>query len=116
MSHLATTSFRNTMRREGSGVGKSTGRMATAQKNGEETTFDGDGRPAKKTELTKALTGGTWGSWNGPPYYNLYSSVTGKRIMEISAEGEMAGTYVYMGDTLIMDSYLRIADPVSGSM
>ena len=36
--------------------------------------------------------------------------------MEISAEGEMADTYVYMGDTLIMDSYLRITDPVSGSM
>ena len=116
MSHLVTISFQNTMPQGGSGGGKSTGRMATAQKNGEETTFDGDGRPAKKTELTKALTGGNWGSWNGPAYYHLYSSVTGKKIMEISAEGEMADTYVYMGDTLIMDSYLRITDPVSGSM
>jgi len=50
------------------------------EKKGEETTFDGDGRRAKVTNLHKMKNFGVWPDWTAIPFYNIYSSVTGQKI------------------------------------
>jgi hypothetical protein len=92
---------------------------------GGQSTFDGDGRPAKYAELERP-NNGSWASIN---FYYLYSSVTGQKITDIAPGGADGKHRVFMGDTVIHDNTyqgpyvdasiyaigFKVTDPVSGS-
>lgn len=85
-----------------------------------ETKYDGDGRASVVTDLTRIRIQGVWYDWDAQNSYNIYSSVTGQKITELTATGEHAQTFVYMGGTKIarFDSHgvaFHVADPMTGS-
>jgi hypothetical protein len=92
------------------------GPWGTANQEGGEIVFDGDGRPAKESDLSYTLGTG----WTATPKYNLYSSVTGEKITELNETGAFFRNYVYMGHTEIAFQdpsglMWKLTDPISGS-
>lgn len=88
---------------------------------GGETVFDGDGRAAKSSDITRYKTSGVWGSWFTDTFrYQLYSSVTGQMVTEVSSNGGHSQTSVYLGNSKIADERngglrFTLTDIVSGS-
>lgn len=85
-----------------------------------ETKYDGDGRASVVTDLTRHRVGGVWYDWDAQNSYNIYSSVTGHKITELTTTGDHAQTFVYMGGTKIarFDSHgvaFHVTDPMTGS-
>ena len=89
----------------------------TVRKGGENT-FDGDGRPVKIANLTKASIGGVWGSWNSVAEFYIYSSVTGQKVTSVDSYGAHYRTHVHLGAMRIADErngsvWFNLTDPLS---
>ncbi len=91
-------------------------------KKGGETTFDGDGRAVKRSDLTKSYISGQWeAEWNRTNSYCIYSSVTDQKITDVAQDGTFSLMHVYMGGSIIAeqsdaDPEFKVNDPVTGSM
>jgi YD repeat-containing protein len=110
------------------------GPWGTSTKKGVQTTYDGDGHPAKRTDLNQSYIGYVWGEWGAyNNWYYIYSSVTGQKIADFCPSGLYNGGHsVYMGGTVIWDDTyqgpkqddladdyyaigFKVTDPISGS-
>jgi hypothetical protein len=93
---------------------------STTQKGGE-TTYDGDGRPAKVANLSRSYVGGQWETWSSENWYYIYSSVTGQKVTDVVLDGSWGNTHINMGSSTIAeigsDNYLAFStnDPVTDS-
>jgi YD repeat-containing protein len=81
-------------------------------------TFDGDGRAAKTLKRTRNRANGNT-TFSYMSEYDIYSSVTGQRITNLTNTGAKLRTYVYLGNTVIAEQWLRVLfkfnAPVTGS-
>jgi hypothetical protein len=87
---------------------------------GEEITFDGDGRVAKRVKRSRQWASPPSG-WSYVPVYHLYSSVLGQEIAETGSSGSWLKK-IYFNGTVIAEQtpyvsglVFRHTDPVAGS-
>jgi YD repeat-containing protein len=94
--------------------------ISTVMDQGALLTFDGDGRAAKRLNRTRNRANGNT-TYAEIPEYDIFSSVTGQRITNLTNTGAKLRTYVYMGKTVISEQWLfgvlfKYNDPVTGGV
>ena len=89
---------------------------------GADTTFDGDGRPAKRIDKHRSYDDEGDG-FVQETKYRIYSSVTGAEITELNGTGEKAKTSVYLHGKVIAEQKFeaeteivsfKFGDPLDG--
>ncbi|MET0753299.1 MAG: VCBS repeat-containing protein, partial [Pyrinomonadaceae bacterium] len=82
--------------------------------------FDGDGRVVKTINRTRNRANGNT-NYGYMSEYDIYSSVTGQKISNLTYTGDRLHTYAYLGNTVIADQWsgslmFKFNTPVTGSV
>ena len=92
----------------------------THQQQGEVLTFDGDGRTVKRLKKRRFYANPPNAYAETPEYY-IYSSVTGKILVELDGTGQAKKRNIYFNGTVIAENtpgfgvVFKHSDPVAGS-